>query len=55
MEIVMAKKSPPVPPENRSTKGPGSDPKEHQEKPDTEPDNLAEQGQQGNIRHQDAQ
>ncbi|MDB5570445.1 MAG: hypothetical protein JWN93_1628 [Hyphomicrobiales bacterium] len=51
----MSKTMPPVPPANRSPKGPGSDP----EAPvDTAPDkkmadrqrNLGEQGRQGNIK-----
>jgi hypothetical protein len=46
----MAKKPPPAPPENQSRKGTGSAAKPIDEKPDAVPDNLAEQGQQGNIR-----
>ncbi|MCW5737225.1 MAG: hypothetical protein KIS73_24075 [Enhydrobacter sp.] len=44
-------KPPPVPPENRSKKGTGSDPKapaDDAHKPGP-PQNLREQGQQGNI------
>jgi hypothetical protein len=45
-------KLPPVPPANRSPKGPGIDP--NVEIADTKPDervrNLAEQGRQGNIK-----
>jgi len=44
-------KMPPVPPANRSPKGPGDS---HKVEPDTSkderPDNLAEQGRQGNIK-----
>jgi hypothetical protein len=50
MEFVMSKKPPPVPPENRSHKGTGSDPIETHEKTPIERENLAEQGRQGNIR-----
>jgi hypothetical protein len=44
-------KKPPVPPANRSPKGPGSDPKPADTgvKPDKAPHNLREQGQSGNI------
>jgi hypothetical protein len=43
---------PPVPPENRSDKGPGSDPKASTADriPDRRNRNLAEQGRQGNIK-----
>jgi hypothetical protein len=49
----MGKRMPPVPPAGRSPKGPGADP---QVSPDTTgpvgevPENLAEQGRQGNIK-----
>jgi hypothetical protein len=51
----MTQKMPPVPPANRSPKGPGSDP---EVSADTSPDkkmadrqrNLEEQGRQGNIK-----
>jgi hypothetical protein len=47
----MAKKTPPVPRENRSPKGTGSMPDEpHDEKRQDGPENLSEQGRQGNIR-----
>ena len=46
----MSKKTPKVPPESRSRKGTGSNPKMHDEEVDTERENLAEQGQQANIR-----
>jgi hypothetical protein len=44
-------KAPPVPPANRSPKGPVSNPdlKNAESKP-PKPENLAEQGQQGNIK-----
>ena len=49
----MSNKPPPIPPEQRSNKGPGDnsdapmrDPKAGAKKP---PENLAEQGRQGNI------
>jgi hypothetical protein len=43
---------PPVPPENRSNKGPGSDPdvSAQDSVPDRRTRNLAEQGRQGNIK-----
>ena len=47
----MSKKLPPVPPANRSPYGPGSDPKvadDQAAKPGV-PENLQEQGRQGNI------
>jgi hypothetical protein len=47
-------KMPPIPPDNRSPKGPGSEPVADSGKsvPDTEARkrNLAEQGRQGNIK-----
>jgi hypothetical protein len=45
-------KLPPVPPENRSSKGPGSEPGTDpaDRKPDARRRNLAEQGRQGNIK-----
>ena len=47
-------KRPAVPPENKSTKGVGSDPKPHEkkrdEKHDDVPENLEQQGRQGNIK-----
>jgi hypothetical protein len=46
----MSKKQPPVPPANRSRKGTGSDPEPREEKGEERPENLKEQGQQGNIR-----
>jgi hypothetical protein len=46
----MARKAPPVPPANQSRKGTGSAENPQDEKPDAGPDNLAEQGRQGNIR-----
>jgi hypothetical protein len=46
----MNKKTPKVPPENRSRKGTGSDPKLRDDEIDAERENLAEQGRQGNIR-----
>jgi hypothetical protein len=42
-------KTPPVPPANRSPKGTGSDPEVTSERKPTKPENLTEQGQQGNI------
>lgn len=47
-------KQPPVPPANRSDKGPG-EPNHHSEdghkaKPNERPDNTASQGQQGNTK-----
>jgi hypothetical protein len=45
------KKTSPVPPENRSNKGTGSDPKTGDEKPPGDvPENTSTQGRQGNIR-----
>jgi len=43
---------PPIPPENRSPKGPGSEPKTGVDdyKTDNRKRNLAEQGRQGNIK-----
>ena len=46
----MSKKAPPVPPANQSRKGTGSAEEPQDEKQDKVPDNLAEQGRQGNIR-----
>lgn len=48
----MAKHLPPVPPEQRSDKGPGSDPKTEQDTSvhHPHPDNAAEQGETANIR-----
>jgi hypothetical protein len=48
----MSSKLPPVPPENRSPKGPGGEPevKARQSPPDRRKRNLAEQGRQGNIK-----
>jgi hypothetical protein len=47
----MNKKTPPVPPENRSHKGTGSPPEpENTQKPDDANRNTAQQGRQGNIR-----
>jgi hypothetical protein len=45
-------KLPPVPPENRSPKGPGADPSldANEALPDRKDRNLAEQGRQGNIK-----
>lgn len=47
-------KMPPVPPDNRSPKGPGSAPDVHSDGPtpdtETRKQNLAEQGRQGNIK-----
>ena len=47
-------KKPPVPPENKSTKGKGADPKPHEEthseKHDDIPENLEQQGRQANIK-----
>jgi hypothetical protein len=48
--MTMTRKAPPVPPENQSRKGTGSADKPRDEKQDQVPDNLAEQGQQGNVR-----
>jgi hypothetical protein len=46
----MSAKPPPVPPANRSSKGTGADPRVKMDdgKP-PEPENLTEQGRQGNI------
>jgi hypothetical protein len=42
---------PPVPPANRSPKGPGSDPAQRPDKaPPGPPENLAEQDRQGDIK-----
>jgi hypothetical protein len=46
----MARKPPPVPRQNRSRKGTGSAPAPGDEKRNTAPKNLSEQGRQGNIR-----
>jgi hypothetical protein len=47
--MVMTK-MPPVPKSNRSPKGPGANPKVAKDEPDRpRPENLREQGQQGNI------
>ena len=43
-------KMPPVPPEQRSPKGPGSDPKFTERDAIPGQENFDEQGQQGNIR-----
>jgi len=44
-------KMPPVPPDNRSPKGTGSDPNVSEDpKPNDKPNNLAQQGRQGNIK-----
>ena len=43
-------KMPPVPPENRSPKGPGADPDVKSEDRAPDRDNLQQQGRQGNIR-----
>lgn len=46
----MTTKPPPVPPDNRSPKGPGAAPAVHTDESVTSrPDNLEEQGRQGNI------
>jgi hypothetical protein len=45
----MTAKTPPVPAENRSPKGTGSDPKTEEEKKPAR-ENFEEQGRQGNIR-----
>ncbi len=47
----MSSRPPPVPPANRSPKGPGSDPEAGKGAiKDVQPrDNLAEQGRQGNV------
>jgi hypothetical protein len=43
-------KLPPVPPEQRSSKGPGADPQVRKDDSMSSPDrNLREQGRQGNI------
>lgn len=47
-------KMPPVPPENRSNKGPGADPKLSPTETPPEREDLREQGRQGNI-HQNTQ
>jgi hypothetical protein len=41
---------PPVPPDNRSHKGPGSDPAPQTTDKPAQRQNLAEQGRQGNIK-----
>jgi hypothetical protein len=47
----MARKAPPVPPENRSKEGTGSAPDSSNEvKPTEVPENTSEQGRQRNIR-----
>lgn len=43
-------KPPPVPPENRSNKGPGADPNVVTEEKEPARENLKQQGRQGNIR-----
>jgi hypothetical protein len=44
-------KMPPVPPDNRSPKGTGSEPKVSDDpKPNDRPQNLGEQGRHGNIK-----
>ena len=43
-------KKPPVPPEQRSPKGPGSDPKVEIEEQAPERENYDEQGRHGNVR-----
>jgi hypothetical protein len=53
--VTMTQKMPPVPPENRSPKGPGSDPAVSAESPIDKKNadrtrNLGEQGRQGNIK-----
>jgi hypothetical protein len=50
--MQMTQKPPPVPPQNRSDKGPGSDPKRNDGKQKTSDptDNLREQGRYGNIK-----
>jgi hypothetical protein len=51
MEFVMTAKPPPVPPASRSPKGPGgsTEPPRDTSQPDAVPENLQEQGRQGNI------
>jgi len=50
-EITEMTKMPPVPPDNQSPKGPGSQPKvSNDPKPNDRPQNLGEQGRQGNIK-----
>ncbi len=48
----MSSHMPPVPPANRSTKGPGSDPKSEQDTSihHPHPNNAAEQGETGNVK-----
>ena len=43
-------KMPPVPPEQRSNKGPGSDPKLEVEEPIPDRENFDQQGRHGNIK-----
>ncbi len=43
-------KLPPVPPENRSPKGPGADPNAPADEQAPPRENLGQQGRQGNIR-----
>jgi hypothetical protein len=43
-------KMPPVPPENRSPKGPGADPEASSKEREPPRENLQQQGRQGNIR-----
>ena len=42
-------KPPPVPPDNRSNKGPGADPQVVTEEKEPARENLKQQGRQGNI------
>jgi hypothetical protein len=52
MEFIMPAKMPPVPPANRSDKGPGASPEVPRDTTDHSKQrgrNLSEQGRQGNI------
>ena len=50
MELIMATRHPPVPPENRSRKTPATAEKTHEDNASPpERENLKEQGRQGNI------
>jgi len=51
MEVVMTTKAPPVPPANRSPKGPGGSTESPRDTSKHNParENLKEQGHQGNI------